>query len=366
MAVKLPPTGHPTRTKTNRYDNDTARWNAVTRRDTEADGAFFYAVKTTGVYCRPACAARLPRRENVEFFPSTESARASGYRACKRCRPDELSRRATHIATIERICREFECLNDFPKLGTLAASAGLSTFHFHRLFKTVTGVTPRAYFAACRTRKMQRELRRADSVTEAIYEAGFNSSGRFYAATDESLGMTPTSFRRGGDGAAIQFGVGECSLGSILVAATDRGLCSILLGDDPAALVRDLEDRFPKAELHAGDANFEAWMATVIGFVEAPDAALQLPLDIRGTAFQRKVWEALRQIPFGSTLSYRDVAERIGVPKSYRAVAQACGANPLAIAIPCHRVLRNDGALSGYRWGIERKQQLLAREGARA
>ena len=238
----------------------------------------------------------------------------------------------------------------------------MSPFHFHRVFKAVTGVTPRAYATAHRTARVRRELGRSRTVTDAIFDAGFNSGGRFYANTDAVLGMTPTDYRAGGAHTAIRFAVGECSLGSILVATSAKGVCAIFLGDDPDELTRDLQDRFPRANLIGGDAAFEELVAKIVGFIEAPAVGLELPLDVRGTAFQQRVWQALRKIPAGSTASYSDIARRIGAPKSVRAVAQACAANPIALAIPCHRVVRNDGALSGYRWGVERKRALLARE----
>ena len=238
----------------------------------------------------------------------------------------------------------------------------MSRFHFHRVFKTLTGVTPKAYVAAHRAQRVRDELSRTDTVTEAIYGAGFNSNGRFYATSSEVLGMTPTNFRSGGHGACIRFAVGECSLGSILVAATDKGVCAIMLGDDPEALVRDLQDRFPQAQLLGGDEDFEHVVAKVVGFVEAPALGLDLPLDVQGTAFQQRVWQALRAIPSGTTASYTEIAERIGAPQAVRAVAQACASNALAVAIPCHRVVRQDGALAGYRWGVERKRALLERE----
>jgi AraC family transcriptional regulator of adaptative response/methylated-DNA-[protein]-cysteine methyltransferase len=250
-----------------------------------------------------------------------------------------------------------------PSLAELARRAGLSPWHFHRVFKAVTGVTPRAYAAAHRSTRVRAELRKDKTVTHAIYDAGFNSGGRFYEASHQLLGMTPTGYRRGGAETEIRFAVGECSLGSILVARSATGVCAILLGDDPEALVRDLEDRFPRATLVGGDASFDALVATVVGFVEQPKLGLHLPLDVRGTAFQQRVWQALRGIPAGSTASYAEIAARIGAPASVRAVARACAANALAVAIPCHRVVRADGALSGYRWGIARKRSLLSREG---
>jgi AraC family transcriptional regulator of adaptative response/methylated-DNA-[protein]-cysteine methyltransferase len=255
-----------------------------------------------------------------------------------------------------------ETADEPPGLDALADSAGLSRFHFHRVFKAITGVTPKAYAAAHRARRVRDELSRSATVTDAIYGAGFNSSGRFYATAPGVLGMTPTRFRSGGEGAAIRFAVGECSLGALLVAASDQGVCAILLGDDPDALVRDLQDRFPKARLTGGDTGFERLVARVVGFVERPAVDFDLPLDVRGTAFQQRVWQALRAIPAGATATYRDIARRVGAPKAVRAVAQACAANALAVAIPCHRVVRTDGALSGYRWGVQRKRALLARE----
>ena len=344
------------------FSNDEARWEAVVRRDRTADGAFYYAVHTTGVYCRPSCAARLARREHVRFYTTCAEAEQAGFRACRRCRPHEPALAAQHAAVVAQACRLIEAAEETPNLEALAAAAGMSRFHFHRVFKTLTGVTPKAYAAAHRAQRVRDELARSATVTDAIYGAGFNSSGRFYTTSSEVLGMTPTDFRSGGHGTSMHFAVGACSLGSILVAATAKGVCAILLGDDPDALVRDLQDRFPKAQLIGGDQDFEHLVARVIGFVEAPAIGLDLPLDVRGTAFQQRVWQALRAIPSGTTASYTDIAERLGTPRAVRAVAQACASNTLAVAIPCHRVVRKDGALAGYRWGVERKRALLERE----
>jgi AraC family transcriptional regulator of adaptative response/methylated-DNA-[protein]-cysteine methyltransferase len=346
------------------FAGDEQRWAAVVRRDPAADGEFYYAVRTTGVYCRPSCAARLARRENVSFHLTRQAAERAGFRPCKRCKPDQAALAEQYAATVARACRTIEAAETAPALEDLAAAAGMSRFHFHRVFKAITGVTPKAYAAARRAERVRSELPVSRSVTEAIYDAGFNSSGRFYAQSADILGMTPTDFRAGGTRTAIRFAVGECSLGSILVAATGRGVCAILLGDDPDALVRDLQDRFPRAVLTGGDREFEETVGKVLSFVEAPALGLDLPLDVRGTAFQQRVWQALRTIPAGSTVSYSEVAGRIGAPKSVRAVAQACAANSIAVAIPCHRVVRNDGGLSGYRWGVERKRALLDREAA--
>lgn len=272
------------------------------------------------------------------------------------------TKREHHAARVIEACRIIEKSETVPALGELARSVGLSPYHFHRLFKEATGLTPKAYAAAHREQRVRSGLARGARVTEAIFDAGYGSNGRFYEKAGETLGMTPTRFRAGGAGTDIRFAIGECSLGSILVARSERGVCAIFLGDDPAALARELQDRFPRANLIGGDAAFERLVAQVVGFVEAPGTRLDLPLDVRGTAFQKRVWQALRRIPTGKTVSYTELAKRIGAPKSVRAVAGACAANALAVAIPCHRVVRNDGGLSGYRWGVERKRALIERE----
>jgi AraC family transcriptional regulator of adaptative response/methylated-DNA-[protein]-cysteine methyltransferase len=338
------------------------RWAAVATRDSAADGSFFYSVRTTGVYCRPSCAARPARPENVDFHASTADAERAGFRPCKRCKPDQIALAEQHAAMVAGLCRFIEGAEQAPTLDELAERAGMSRYHLHRVFKEATGVTPKAYAAAHRARRVREELGRSDTVTGAIYDAGYNSNGRFYESANEMLGMTPTAWRAGGADTDIRFAVGECTLGAILVAQSERGVCAIALGDDPDVLARDLQDQFPRARLIGGDADFEALVAKVVGFVEAPGLGLDLPLDVRGTAFQQRVWQALREIPAGTTASYAEVAQRIGSPKSVRAVAQACGANTLAVAIPCHRVVRSDGGLSGYRWGVERKSALLKRE----
>jgi AraC family transcriptional regulator, regulatory protein of adaptative response / methylated-DNA-[protein]-cysteine methyltransferase len=338
------------------------RWASVLARSPQADGSFFYSVRTTGVYCRPSCAARQARPENVRFHSTREDAERAGFRPCKRCKPDQPSLVEQHAAKVTEACRLIEASPSVPTLEELAGRAGLSPFHFHRIFRAITGLTPRAYAAAHRGERVRAELGRAGSVTAAIYESGYNSNGHFYGESQQVLGMTPTTYRAGGANAEIRFAVGECSLGSILVAQSERGVCAIMLGDDPETLARDLQDRFPRATLIGGEADFEQLVARVVGFVEAPGLGLDLPLDVRGTAFQQRVWQALREIPAGATASYSDIAARIGSPNSVRAVAQACGANPLAVAIPCHRVVRTDGGLSGYRWGVDRKRALLQRE----
>ena len=338
------------------------RWTAVVSRDPKADGQFFYSVKTTGVYCRPSCAARAARPENVEFHTTAAEAERAGFRPCKRCKPDQLPLAEQHAETIAELCRLIENAEQSPTLEQLSQRAGFSPFHLHRLFKAITGVTPKQYAAAHRVKRVRSELGRSSTVTEAIYGAGYNSNGRFYEQSNDVLGMTPTAYRAGGANTEIRFAIGECSLGSILVASSERGVCAILIGDDPDELARDLQDRFPRAHLIGGDAEFEQLVAKVVGFVEAPALGLDLPLDVRGTAFQQRVWQALREIPAGRTVSYSQIANRIGAPKAVRAVGAAIGANPLAVAIPCHRVIRNDGSLCGYRWGVERKRALIERE----
>jgi AraC family transcriptional regulator of adaptative response/methylated-DNA-[protein]-cysteine methyltransferase len=341
---------------------DDPRWARIVARDRAADGQFWYSVATTGVYCRPSCPSRTANPRNVDLHDTLQAAQATGFRACKRCKPDGISQDAAHAALVAQACRLIEQSEAPPALADLAQAAGLSPGYFHRLFKAATGLTPKAYAAARRAGRVRAQLPKAQSVTEAIYDAGFNSSGRFYAGSTAMLGMTPGRYRAGGTGEALRFAVGQSSLGAILVASSDKGVAAILIGDDPDALVRDLQDRFPKAQLVGADAAYEALVARVVGFVEAPALGLDLPLDVRGTAFQQRVWQALRDVPAGTTATYSQIAHAIGAPKSMRAVAGACAANAIAVAIPCHRVVRNDGALSGYRWGVERKRILIDRE----
>ena len=344
------------------------RWAAVLARSAAADGSFWYSVLSTGVYCRPSCAARTPRPENVRFHASCADAENAGFRPCQRCKPQQPSAQSHHAEWVTQACRFIEAdaaEGRAPTLDALAARLGLSSSHLHRIFKQATGLTPKAYAAAQREQRVRSALgHTTDSVTEAIYEAGYQSSSRFYEQSAQVLGMTPSRYRAGGAAQDIRFAIGQCSLGAILVAQSDRGICAILLGDDADALVRDLQDRFAQAHLIGGDTAFEALVAQVVAFVEAPGLGLNLPLDVRGTAFQQRVWQALQAIPAGQTASYAEVAQRIGAPTAVRAVAQACAANALAVAIPCHRVVKSDGALSGYRWGVERKRALLTREAA--
>ena len=341
---------------------DDPRWARIVARDKKTDGRFWYSVSTTGVYCRPSCPSRIPNPENVQFHGSLESAKATGFRPCKRCRPDGNSVEAENAALIAKACRIIEASEEEPSLAELADAIGRSPSYFHRIFKAATGLTPKDYAADHKAKKVRRGLTSGNTVTGAIYDAGFNSSGRFYEKSTEMLGMTPSQYRSGGTHEEIRFAVGETSMGAILVATSKKGVAAILLGDDPDELVRNLQDRFPKASLIGADRDYEALVAQVVGLVEKPGIGLNLPLDVRGTAFQRRVWQALQEIPASETVSYSEIARRIGSPKAVRAVAGACAANNLAVVIPCHRVVRNDGSLSGYAWGVERKRVLLDRE----
>ena len=347
-----------------KYGNDEQRWTAVQQRDGGADEVFWYSVRSTGVYCRPSCAARPALRKNVAFHDSRAAAEQAGFRPCLRCKPDQPPLAERQAAVVAQACRlideaEVDAALD---LDSLASAVGVSRFHFHRMFKAVTGITPKAYANAARARRVQQGLAAQASVTDALYAAGFNSSGRFYAQSPAVLGMKPTAFRAGGAGEQIRIAIAECSLGPILVASTAQGICAILIDDDPDFLVKDLQDRFPKAELIGAEPEYEQVVSRVIGMVEQPSLGLDLPLDVRGTAFQQRVWQVLRALPSGRRVSYAELAELSGVPRGARAVASACAANAIAVAIPCHRVVRNDGSISGYRWGVDRKAALLNRE----
>jgi AraC family transcriptional regulator, regulatory protein of adaptative response / methylated-DNA-[protein]-cysteine methyltransferase len=344
---------------------DDARLQAIRRRDASFDGVFYYGVRTTGVYCQPSCGARPAKRENIVLFDSGAAAIDAGFRACKRCRP-ELVGTNLHADVVTEVCRQIDeavrAEQPVPTLDALSKRSGYSAFHLHRLFKRATGVTPRAYGAGARATRLRAMLPATSSVSAALSGAGYQSSSRFYEHSTARLGMTPTRAKRGGAGETIRFAVGETSLGPMLVAATDKGICAIQLGDDANALVHALEERFPQAMLVGDDPHFANTVAIVVAHVEAPCDALPLPLDIRGTTFQERVWAALTAIPAGRTVTYTELAQAIGQPTAVRAVASACAANALAIAIPCHRVIRATGELSGYRWGVERKAQLLQRE----
>ena len=345
---------------------DDPRWARIVARDKTADGQLWYSVSTTGVYCRPSCPSRVANPKNVQLHDTLESAKATGFRACMRCNPDGPSIEAGKAALIAKACRLIEESEEEPSLEELADVIGRSSSYFHRVFKATTGLTPKDYAAAHRAERVRHGLASGNSVTAAIYDAGFNSSGRFYEKSADMLGMTPSQYRTGGANEEIKFAVGQTSLGAILVASSKKGVAAILLGDDPDQLVRGLQDRFPKARLLGADRAYEALVSRVVGFVESPELGLHLPLDVRGTAFQQRVWQALREIPVGETVSYAEIAHRIGSPKAVRAVAGACAANNLAVAIPCHRVVRNDGSLSGYAWGVERKRALLDREASQS
>lgn len=344
---------------------DDPRWARVLARDKAADGDFWYSVSTTGVYCRPSCPSRTANPGNVQLHHSLASAKATGFRPCKRCNPDGPSVEAGNGTLVAKVCRIIETSEDEPSLEELAEAVGLSPSYFHRVFKAAIGLTPKSYAAEFRAMKVREGLMSGNSVTETMYDAGFNSSGRFYEKSTGMLGMTPSRYRAGGANEEIRFAVGQSSLGCILVASSRKGVVAILLGHDAEELVHDLQDRFPKARLIGADKDYEAMVARVVGLVEAPEIGLDLPLDIRGTAFQQRVWQALQGIPAGRTISYAELAQRIGAPSAVRAVAGACAANKLAVAIPCHRVIRNDGATSGYAWGVERKRALLDREAPR-
>jgi AraC family transcriptional regulator of adaptative response/methylated-DNA-[protein]-cysteine methyltransferase len=344
---------------------DDPRWARIVARDKTADGHLWYSVLTTGVYCRPSCPSRIASRKNVQLHDTLESVKATGCRPCRRCNPDGASIEAENAALVAKACRIIEKHEDEPSLQELADAIDRSPSYFHRVFKSITGLTPKDYAAAHRANKVRMELATGGTVTEAIYDAGFNSSGRFYEKSTHMLGMKPSQYKAGGVNEEIKFAVGQTSLGAILVASSKKGVASILLGDDPDELVRNLQDRFPKAHLIGADRNYEALVAQVVGLVETPGIGLDLPLDIRGTAFQQRVWQTLRRIPVGETVSYSEIGRRIGSPKAARAVAAACAANNLAVAIPCHRVVRNDGSLSKYAWGVYRKRVLLDREVSR-
>ncbi len=337
-------------------------WAALVSRDGSADGAFVYAVRTTGVYCRPGCASRMPRRENVAFYEGPAAAEAAGFRPCKRCRPHEGSPADRHVAAIDRACALIRSGDTLPTLAEMAAAAGISRFHFHRVFKQITGATPREWGKAHRLDRFAARLDAGESVAGAVYAAGFGASSRAYEAASSGLGMTPGARRHGGRGETIRFTIVKTALGWALVAATARGICMTALGDERSALEAELRRRFPAALIWPADAALTAWAEEIVRFVTRPDVQPDLPLDIRGTAFQAQVWRALQKIPPGRTTSYSEVAAALGRPQAVRAVARAIASNNVALLVPCHRVVRSDGDLAGYRWGRERKRALIARE----
>jgi len=350
------------RARTDEPVSEGNRWRAVLKRDRRCDDHFVFAVKTTGIYCRPSCPARRPKRENTEFFDSAIEAEKKGYRSCRRCHPDSDSLEVRRAAAVRNACAFIEAAEKPPLLSVLAAAVGLSPSHFHRQFKLLTGVTPREYAAGKRVKRLQDKLSAGRPVADATYESGFGSSGRVYEASKATLGMTPARYRAGGKNLTIRYTVAESELGNLLVGATRDGVCCIELGDSKKALLQSLKDRFPAARLKEDKAELRRWVFEITCFIKTPERGLKLPLDIQGTAFQQRVWKALQAIPMGQTASYQDIAVAIGQPTAQRAVAQACGANKLALAIPCHRVVRINGELGGYRWGVERKGRLLEQE----
>lgn len=345
-----------------KFNTDDARWNAVIDNNSSADGSFYYAVITTGVYCRPSCSSRLPNRANVEFFTTYDEAETAGYRACKRCTPTASSKAIEREQKIIHACRIIEKSETSLKLDELATQVNLSPYHFHRLFKKIVGVTPKQYASRNQSRRFQESLKTSPSITDAIYSAGYGSSGGAYDKTQDQLAMKPKVYRKGGAGITITYGLAQCFLGWIIIGATDRGICAIEFGDDPGTLPDQVQISFPNAQLKKADRSFITLIKEVVDFIKSPEDTFQIPLDIQGTAFQQQVWNILRQIKPGETLSYTEVAERIGKPKAARAVASACASNKLAVVIPCHRVISKVGKMSGYRWGTERKKMLLESE----
>ena len=341
--------------------NDDQRWQSVLERDSDVDGQFVFAVQTTGIFCRPSCTARHALRKKVRFFPDAQAALMAGFRPCKRCQPDKANARQHRLDKITLACQLLEQESSIT-LDALAEQVAMSPYHLHRVFKATSGMTPKAWQQAYRARRLRDALSHGESVTQAILNAGFPDSSSYYRNADATLGMTAKQFRRGGDKLAVRYALADCSLGRCLVAESERGICAILLGDDDAALMAELQTLFPAAQAQPADAVFQQRIHHVIASIDGRDVALSLPLDIQGTAFQQQVWQALRAIPYGETISYQQLAKAIGKPNAVRAVASACGANKLAIVIPCHRVVRGDGSLSGYRWGVSRKAQILRRE----
>lgn len=341
------------------FNTDEARWKAVGENNSSADGVFYYAVITTGIYCRPSCKSKLPNRDNVEYFTTCDDAEGAGYRACKRCRPTAISKAQEIKQKIIHACRIIEESDTTLKLDKLAGQVNFSPYHFHRLFKKIVGVTPKQYAARHQSRRFQKNLKTSPSVTDAIYSAGYGSSGSAYDKKRDQLAMKPKDYRKGADGVTITYGLARCFLGWVIVAATDRGVCAIEFGDNSDTLPEQVQARFPNAQLHKADIGFKTLIKEVVDFIESPEDTFGVPLDIQGTAFQQQVWEVLRQIKPGQTMSYTDVAEWMGNPKAVRAVASACASNKLAVVIPCHRVVSKTGKTGGYRWGTERKQKLL-------
>lgn len=341
-------------------DKTDRRWALVQARNLKADGKFVYAVKSTGIFCRPSCPSRRPQREQVEFFDSTDAAQRAGYRACRRCMPLE---RNSQLAKIEDTCRYIdENLETTLRLDKISRRAGLSPFHFQRLFKRTLGISPRQYQQARRAGKFKQALLSEARITDAIYDAGYSSSSRAYETSNQQLGMTPSEFRRNGQGVAIRYTTVATKLGKLLIATTERGVCAVRFGDNDKILDRDLRQEFSAAEIVRDDQALQGVAAQVKNLLGEPAAGGEIPLDIQGTAFQQRVWSALRTIPRGQTRSYTEIAAKIGSPKAVRAVASACASNPVALVVPCHRVVHKSGSVSGYRWGVDRKKALLEAE----
>jgi AraC family transcriptional regulator, regulatory protein of adaptative response / methylated-DNA-[protein]-cysteine methyltransferase len=338
-------------------------WRAIRTRDAGYDGLFYYGVRTTGVYCRPSCASRQPKRENVFFFALPEAARQAGFRACLRCRPDETVIRDPQAELTQSLCRLIDQHLEEPlNFAALSAQVKLSQFHLQRLFKKLMGITPRQYAEARRADLFKTRVKGGQSVTEAMYEAGYGSSSRLYEKAASQLGMTPATYRKGGKGMKINYTIAECPLGLLLVAVTDRGICSVTLGEKGEELIGDLRAEFPQAVIERDETSLRAQVNALLAHLAGQEPHPDLPLDVQGTAFQKRVWEELRRIPYGQTASYGEIARRIGRPTATRAVARACATNPAALVTPCHRVVRENGELGGYRWGVERKRRLLEKE----
>jgi AraC family transcriptional regulator, regulatory protein of adaptative response / methylated-DNA-[protein]-cysteine methyltransferase len=344
------------------FSSEQAKWHAVENKDARADGNFFYAVKTTGVYCRPNCAAKLAKRENVIFFETPADAERAGFRACKRCQPNADSQQEREAELVRRACESMRESEANIPLKELARAADLSPFYFQKVFKRVSGVTPREYATQLREQRAREALRKNDSVTGAIYDAGYNANSRFYARSRNMLGMQPRDFAAGGAGQAIRYAIAQSALGLVLIAGTERGICLVHFGESEAELESLLQKSFSRARILSGDSKFTQTVKAVIQSINESDSAKNLPLDLRGTVFQQRVWKALREIPPGTTTTYSKLAEKLGTPRAVRAVARACATNDVAVLVPCHRVIRADGNLAGYRWGLERKRKLLNRE----
>jgi AraC family transcriptional regulator of adaptative response/methylated-DNA-[protein]-cysteine methyltransferase len=345
--------------------SDDSRWEAVLRRDSGLDGAFVYGVRSTGVFCRPSCPSRRPRREQVRFFPIPEAAEQAGFRSCLRCKPVDAAVHDPHLELVQRVCRRIEREPEDEgavSLAELSETVGLSPYHLQRVFKRVMGISPRQYAEACRVRRLKESLREGETVTNALYDSGYNSSSGLYGKAADHLGMTPATYRKGGTSTQVNYTITQSPIGRLLVAATERGVCAVRMGDNDAQLEATLREEYHTADLKRDDDVLGEWVEAILAHLSGKQPHLDLPIDVRATAFQWRVWEALRAIPYGSTRSYLQVATAIGQPSAVRAVARACATNPVALVVPCHRVVKEDGSLGGYRWGIGRKQTLLDNE----